>query len=459
MLRTSPRLTLRDYFDFARVDLAQMKLRTGLTALGVAVGVGALVAMVGFGKGMQKNVTESFAKLDLFNSVTVLPQGASLFRRGSDPDERPRVEEGRGMTKAVLDDSAVAEFEKWPGVLSAFPEIRFPAMVRFRGREEFRLVQVVPAKIAAKSVTLEAGRFFAGDDEEAVFLSAFLVRQWGIREAASVVGDKVEIRSLAFDFAAFNPMEIGAYLTGRKLPVKTSAYTLAVAGVTAAAGFGGVGPLQSDVFIPAGAASRMDKLPFTNIWDLFRLGEEGLGYAAVHIRVASAADVDKVKSRAHDRGFTTFALIDQFEEIKTGFLFMDMILAAVGMVAIFVAALGIINTMVMAVLERYGEIGIMKAVGASNRDVRRIFFFESGTIGLMGGAGGLVLGWAVSVVINKIVNYFAARQGIPHLEYFSFPLWLCAGGIVFAIAVSLAAGIYPAERAAKVDPAVALRHE
>jgi putative ABC transport system permease protein len=254
-------------------------------------------------------------------------------------------------------------------------------------------------------------------------------------------------------------MEIGAYLTGRKLPVKTSAYTLAVAGVTAAAGFGGVGPLQSDVFIPAGAASRMDKLPFTNIWDLFRLGEEGLGYAAVHIRVASAADVDKVKSRAHDRGFTTFALIDQFEEIKTGFLFMDMILAAVGMVAIFVAALGIINTMVMAVLERYGEIGIMKAVGASNRDVRRIFFFESGTIGLMGGAGGLVLGWAVSVVINKIVNYFAARQGIPHLEYFSFPLWLCAGGIVFAIAVSLAAGIYPAERAAKVDPAVALRHE
>jgi len=200
-------------------------------------------------------------------------------------------------------------------------------------------------------------------------------------------------------------------------------------------------------------------LPFTNIWDLFRAGEGGLGYSAVNIRASSPAAVDDIQRRARDLGFATFALIDQFNQVKTSFLYMDMMLAAVGMVAIFVAALGIINTMVMSVLERYGEIGIMKAVGAANRDVRRIFFFESGAIGFLGGVGGLGLGWAVSGVINRVVNYFAGRQGIPPLDYFRFPLWLCGGAIVFAIAVSLAAGIYPAHRAAKVDPAVALRHE
>jgi len=459
MRRASRSLSLRDYLDFARTDLLQMKLRTALTVVGVSVGVGALVAMVGFGQGLQRNVRDSFAKLDLFNVVTVLPPGSGFFRRGGNRGTLSPPAGGLPETEAVLDDGAIAAFRTWPGVVASFPEIRFPAVIRFRGREEFRLVQVVPAKVASGMFALEAGRFFSGDDEKAVILGASLLRQWGIREAAPVVGEKVEIRSLAFDFEAFRPQDVGAYLSGRKWPLKTSVHDFALAGVAASAGFEEVGPLQGDVFIPSGAAEGIDKLPFTNLWDLFRLGTGRQGYAAVHVRVDSPAAIDEVKRRAREMGFPTFALADQFEEIKTGFLFMDMVLAAVGMVAIFVAALGIINTMVMSVLERYGEIGIMKAVGASNRDIRRIFFFESGAIGFLGGTGGLVLGWIVSGIINRVVNYFATRQGIPRFDYFQFPFWLCAGAVAFAVAVSLAAGLYPAHRAAAVDPAVALRHE
>jgi len=84
---------------------------------------------------------------------------------------------------------------------------------------------------------------------------------------------------------------------------------------------------------------------------------------------------------------------------------------------------------------------------------------ESAAIGFLGGVGGLALGWAVSRVINRVVNYFLARQGIPHIEYFRYPLWLCLGAIGFAVGVSLLAGIYPARRAARVNPVVALRHE
>ena len=158
-------------------------------------------------------------------------------------------------------------------------------------------------------------------------------------------------------------------------------------------------------------------------------------------------------------GFTTFALADQFDEITRAFYFMDMILAAVGMIAIVVAALGIVNTMVMSILERFREIGVMKAVGAGDGDIRRIFFFESGAIGLAGGAAGCVLGWATSLVINRVVNFYLARQGVPFVDYFAFPVWIFLGAIGFSLLVSLVSGIYPARRAARVDPVVALRHD
>jgi putative ABC transport system permease protein len=138
---------------------------------------------------------------------------------------------------------------------------------------------------------------------------------------------------------------------------------------------------------------------------------------------------------------------------------MNMFLFAVGMIAITVAALGIINTMVMSILERYKEIGIMKAVGASDGDVKKIFLFESGAIGFLGGVLGLLLGWMVSMLINQIINYFMVKQGAPYMDYFSFRWWVVSGAIVFSILISLAAGVYPTVRAARVDPVVALRHD
>lgn len=451
-------MSFRDYLDFAWTDLRRMKLRTALTSMGVTVGIGALVAMVGFGKGMQKNVTDSFRRMELFNSVTILPPGASRGGRQTDPDET--IRSGSNLSAAVLDQAALQEISRWPGVESAFPEIRFPATIRFRGAEEFRLVQVVPARAASSSmIPIKAGRAFADDEEQGVVIASSLLRQMGIKEPDGALGETIEIESLSLDLGILSPGGIGSFLGGRKLPLKRNVYVFPILGITADPGFGGSTPLSGDVFMASGPASRIETLPFANIWDLFRGGGGGTGYPAVNVRLSSPTRLDEVKQRARERGFSTFALADQFAQIRTSFVYMDMTLAAVGMIAIFVAGLGIINTMLMSVMERYGEIGIMKAVGASNRDVRRIFMFESGAIGFLGGTGGLVLGWAVSRLINRVVNYLVSRQGFPFLEYFSFPLWLCLGAILFGVAVSLAAGVLPARRASRVDPAVALRHE
>jgi len=455
-------MRLSESWAFSISNLGEMKLRTALTALGVTVGIGALVAMIGFGSGMQKNVSESFEKLDLLNFVTVLPGGTSSgVREGGDPD-RPRPRRGAAPVAGgrALDDAAIAEISALRGVESVFPDVRFPAAAGIGEAMEFRLVQVLPARVtASKFIRLSAGRPFRDDDEAGVIIGPSILRLAGIGKPADALGKGLRISSLALDPGLFASGGLAGVLAGKAAPVKRTDREFPVVGVIESVGFGESSPLASDVILPPGPASRIDKLPFTSIWDLFRAGAGTLGYSAVNIRLVSPAWADPVKAEVRKMGFDTFALVDQFEQIKKSFVYMDMMLAAVGMIAIFVAALGIVNTMVMSILERYSEIGIMKAVGAARRDIRKIFLLEASIIGFSGGVGGLVLGWGVSRIINRVVNYFLARQGMPFIEYFRFPLWLCLGGIAFAVGVSLVAGVYPALRAARVDPVVALRHE
>jgi len=280
-----------------------------------------------------------------------------------------------------------------------------------------------------------------------------------IKDPQAVIGREVEVSTLTLDFGLLNPAKLIAVFLGNELPFSSREYTFTVAGVAEPGQFAGSMPLRSDVFVGPGVARNMRKLDFTNIWDFFRVAGAGKGYSMVSIKLSSRRYIEPVKAQIEDWGFKTFALLDQLEEMKTGFIFMDMFLFAVGMIAITVASLGIVNTMVMSILERYREIGIMKAVGASDSDVKKIFFFEAGVIGFLGGVFGLALGWVVSAIINQIVNYFVAKQGVPYADYFSFPWWLCLGAIVFSILVSLIAGIYPTVRAARVDPVVALRHD
>src|SRR4030095_16490399 len=109
--------------------------------------------------------------------------------------------------------------------------------------------------------------------------------------------------------------------------------------------------------------------------------------------------------------------------------------------------------------ERTREIGIMKAIGASDEDVRRIFLIEASVIGILGGFMGIALGWIVGRVINFGANVYIRSQGGTAGTLFSLPVWLIASAIAFSIIVSLIAGSYPASRAAKLDPIQALRHD
>jgi putative ABC transport system permease protein len=450
-----------DGVGFAASSLRKRKLRTFLTATGVMIGIGALVSMISFGKGMQKNVTAAFRASDLFNTMIVMPGGPG-GPPSRDPDRRGRS--GRAETGppgAVLDDEAVAAISRLPGVTMAYPDISFPARVRFGGEEEFRLVQVIPAAVtASRALEIKWGRAFASDEEAGVLVSRSFLRRMGERDPAAAIGRTLTITSVTLDLGRLLSGGLGEALSGRGLPLSAEAYDFPVLGVTDTSPFDdGPNPLESDVLLTPGPAARIKRLPISSVWDLFRMQSGRLGYSAVTVRLGSIGDVESVGSRVREMGFTTFALADQFAEVTQAFYLMDMVLAAVGMIAIVVAALGIVNTMVMSILERYREIGIMKAVGASDGDVKRIFFFESGAIGLAGGAAGCLLGWATSLLINRVVNFYLAGQGLPYVDYFAFPVWIFPGAVGFSLLVSMVSGIYPARRAARVDPVVALRHD
>jgi putative ABC transport system permease protein len=462
-------MRISDYIEQSFVNLWKKKLRTFLTTFGVVIGIGALVSMISFGKGVQKNVTDQFKEMELFNYISV---STGSQQSHHDPDEEHSAEDEESPVKLgakYLDDAFIQKVTQLKSVESAFPEVRFPALIRFKEKEEFTLIGVLPAYVCQSSLAkLRAGKPYVSDDVNSLIISDYMLHRMRVKNSQDVIGQQIEISTLVLDFGFLNLTNIVYTLFGvkdlnvtksNKLPFSSRNYIFTIVGVMERMGFGGAMPIRSDVFIPPGPSQKMEKLSLTSIWDFFQSSGQTKGYSSVSVRVSSAKYIEPVKKKIQDWGFKTFALIDQLEEMKRAFIFMDMFLFAVGMIAIVVASLGIINTMVMSILERYKEIGIAKAVGASDRDVKKIFFFESGMIGFLGGVFGLMLGWAVSMIINLIINSIASREGVPYVNYFSFPWWLCLGAIAFSILVSLAAGIYPTIRAARVDPVIALRHD
>ncbi|MEN6578209.1 MAG: ABC transporter permease [Phycisphaerales bacterium] len=463
-------MRISDYVEQACANLWRKKLRTFLTTSGVVIGIGSLVCMFAFGQGIQRNVTDQFNKLDLFNYVNV------VARNGSTPGSHDPDDPDAGMDNADdptahapstqqqaapgLDARFLEEVAAIKGVVAAFPEMRFPAQVRLGDKEEFTLVQVLPATVSQSGlVQLCAGGAYASDEPNEMIVSDSFLRRLGEKDPNAAVGREIEVATLTLDFSLRRLFRM-AFPTGdQTLPFARKSYRFKVVGVAQRMGFGGSMPVRSDVYIPPGAAARMHKLALTSIWDFFKPAGKADDYSMVSVKVESPKDVTPVKKELESRGYRTFALMDQLDQMRIGFLIMDMFLIAVGMIGITVASLGIVNTMVMSILERYREIGIMKAVGATDGDVQRIFLFESGAIGLLGGLFGLFLAGATSFVINEVINAFMARQHAPRMAYFSFPWWLCLGAIVFSIFVSLVAGVYPTRRAARVDPVVALRHD
>jgi putative ABC transport system permease protein len=187
--------------------------------------------------------------------------------------------------------------------------------------------------------------------------------------------------------------------------------------------------------------------------------EHGLGQLIVE--VDDMENVKAVQEEINALGFQTRSAVDYIEREQLTYLIVFTSMSVVALIALLVAAIGITNTMLMSVLERTREIGVMKAVGAGNRHVLLLFLMEGALIGVVGGLLGLLSAWGVSFPADAWSRSMVSSRLNIKLDgsLFAFPWWLIAGAPAFAVGVTVLAAWYPAHRALRIDPVEALRHE
>jgi len=461
-----------DLTELAARNLREAVLRNSLTTLGISVGVASLVALLSLGVGLQQLVDRSVARAGLFDTISVRSRQSAPFGQPGGGRRNLR-DAGDPTPPRPLDDAARKEIAALPNVVEVNPEVRFTAEARREPISQLVMVSGM-ATSSQSSGTLDGlnGHFFSTPEaEEAIIQGDLAKRLTDVGQAPnSLLGQEITLR-FAQRQALPPPSQqapadapnqaVGPDEEAMGFSIVPSEKKFLVVGVTPTSESGGqVGFNNSGIYLPLPVAEKLQVVQQGDLRDMSRSGQaQGVRYAALNIRASSPAAVAQLESNISHMGFAAFSLIDVTRNLRTFFAIFDMFLGIFGSLALAVASLGIINTLVMAILERRREIGVLKALGAADRDVRQLFFAEAGVMGLAGGVFGVLLGWAIGRGIQFATMIYLKRQGMNSPNIWSIPWWLVLGAIAFAVVVSLASGIYPASRAAKLEPVEALRYE
>ena len=440
-------MKIADLLELAGNNLRQSKLRNGLTTAGIAVGVASLVAMLSLGIGLQNMANSRLKRSGIFDTVFVTSK--QEMRGGGDEESNQQPQNFEDMK--VLDDEARAEITKLPHVIEVQPEIMVMAEVRAGERNRAALMSGLPMS-ARDNETFDGmkGKFFSSAEADEAILQKEFARKID-STPENLIGKDVVIR-----YAERQGGSDGA----ASFSVLRREKTFRVVGLIDGEPFGGMRMIsRARVFIPSGTAERLNMMQMADATRAMRGDMERKTYSLLALRVDKMADIEGVQDAVKKMGFRAYSILDATQSLRRFFTLFDMFLGIFGSLALAVASLAIVNTLVMAVLERRREIGIMKAVGADEADVKKLFFAEAAVMGTVGGALGVVLGWLMGRAINFGTNIYLARHHMPGENLWQVPWWLVLGAIVFAAVVSLAAGIYPAARAARLDPIRALRYE
>jgi putative ABC transport system permease protein len=231
--------------------------------------------------------------------------------------------------------------------------------------------------------------------------------------------------------------------------------SLRVAGVLKESG----GEPDYSIYLP------LDQVRLLNEWvNGTRINYNKTGYNQVIVKVDDPDQAMDVADQITAMGFQANTPQSFLKGINNTFLIMQIIFGGVGAIALLVAAIGIANTMAMSILERTREIGLMKAVGATNRDVLSLFLGEAAGIGFIGGVGGIIVGWLSAQAINVVALVYlvgqASQQGGPPPSVAVYtPIWLPLFALIFSTLIGMLSGLYPALRAATMIPVMALKYE
>lgn len=444
----------RDLGELAFRNLREAVLRNSLTTLGIAVGVASLVAMLSLGVGLQNLANDRLSHSGLFDAIFVTP-------KSNNPTlGRPRNEiaEPTGPPKP-LNLEARKQIETIPNVTEVYPEIRFPTEIHYDGNPFTTVVAgVSPSGKTDGSFDGMTGTFFTSPAANEAILQIDFARQLAPQQPYGLIGKNIVLRYAEREALPPDPGDKDSGSAGFSIVPKEQ--SLRIVGVIETDPAGGLGAFgRGRLFIPLQVAETLRAAQTNDLRDLLRDSPNQKNYESLTVRLSGASKVKDAEDTIKKMGFATYSLLDATNGLRLVFAVFDLFLGIFGSLALVVASLGIVNTLVMAILERRREIGILKALGAADRDVRRLFFVEAGAMGLLGGICGVAIGWLIGHGINFGTNIYLARRDLPAISVTAVPWWMVAAAIAFSILVSLAAGMYPASRAARLDPVQALRYE
>jgi putative ABC transport system permease protein len=471
----------RDLMELASRNLREALLRNSLTTLGIAVGVASLVAMLSLGIGLQKLAMTQLQGTGLFNRVYVTPRPPrNEFGGGARGGRGGRLGGGRGGRDQSaqgglpspedlrpLTPDTRAKLAAMAHVKEVFPELRFQVDVRNDKIGHVTAAASFPPSSRGTGIFDSVqGSFFSDTNAAEAILHQDLAQQ---------IADELKIQPkdmIGREITLRYPQRKDVAVEGNQTPVDLAAngefgygFTIVpaernvkIVGIVTGeqAGPGGLGGVR--VMLPLGFVEQMNTVQGTDIRGVVTSPGQQT-YSSLTMLIDDPKYVPAVEDAVKQMELGAFSLFDAAHRLQQFFAVLDTFLGLFGSLALAVASLGIINTLVMAILERRREIGVLKALGAADRDVRQLFFAEAGVMGLAGGMFGVFLGWGIGVAINFAANRYLSQQNIPPQKLWLVPLWLVGAAIGFSIVVSLAAGLYPAARAAKLDPVKALRYE
>ena len=487
-------MTLRDLLVISTGNLWRMKLRAFLTISGVLIAIAAFVSMLSFGAGNQKYVEGEFNKLGLFSTMQVYPKKSE---NSSDTTSYPK-----------LDKAALERLAAIPGVNLVYPYDALTVKVHLGDSVVDSRAQALPtAAVRTKLFSkLLAGRAFDSDSSRQAIISNDLMKKLGITSPDSAVGRSlvVSVRVSTIDSGlAHILVDRGETLLDRAKRIHfdsmlNSKYrsrvihsevnetirrflngfinargevtdTLSVSGVREVMRAGRL--RVEPMIIPVATASKFSTSGFggspTEIFAAMSSGTllpqtgdaSGKTFSQVTIDFDPKVMYKTIRDSVEALGFRTFSFAAEFEQIQKAFLYFDLALGVIGLIALITASLGIVNTMVMSITERRREIGVLKSLGADELDIRGLFLVESGVIGVLGTVAGLTFGWVITRIVSAVAQAYMRSEGIPVMDLFALPVWLILIALGVGIGVSVLAGFYPAARAARVDPVEALRNE
>ena len=439
------------FYDLIRLvinNLNRRKARVGLTAIGVVIGTGAVVILVSLAIGLQMNANEQLYGIGDLRQIYVMPAygGGEMIS--------PVGDGGGGIASEgdikLLTNDALNELRAIPGVTTVIPREylgvnMFITYKKLNGLSNIYGVgtnDLVDFGLEAQQgvTTLSRSNIVIGSMVAQNFFDPTLRPGQEPPPPPDLFDQQIQLTLLRYDSE------------GQELRKN---YSLLVAGVLAESG------TEADytMYLPLDVVKSM--IEWANNT---RINYNKTGYNEVIVKVESPDRTTEVRDQITALGFQANTPLDFVQGINNFYSILQIVMGGVGAISLLVAAIGIANTMAMSILERTREIGLMKAVGATNRDVLSLFLGEAAGIGFIGGLGGVIVGWLLGQMLNVVAIVYLAQQaasqgGMPPSVAVYTPVWLPIFVLLFSTFIGMLSGLYPALRAANMIPVMALKYE